>query len=205
MPAAILPAGLCNRLSSTDVAECNAAWAVVIRDIETGKLLVDAKCEHSGSLLHFAASGPSATVMERLLQLGAQCSKDRRGYGIGHYVDGETAVDCIQKLKLLPPEELCAKDNIGMTPLHVLARDIKTRTMWGGGPGRDKLVEVLAWLLQQPQVWPCLESVDIFGHTILHYCDQPSAAMVAHALERLTRRWSPARAAWTAAVVAAAF
>jgi hypothetical protein len=187
-------------------------WTVLFEKIERGTLSANARVQFGGGgrLLHWAASFPPP-VMATLLASGANPSlTNKRGDArpMHAVVSASDAEDMLDKCKMLPVSDLAAVDQYGRTPLRLLLFELRvlclmTQPAGAASARRCQLEAVLTWMLDQPE---CpLDSRDSDGRTLQQHAGKKSRAAAAISAAMAQRaRWSPARAAWTAAVVAAA-
>jgi hypothetical protein len=199
--------------SDLSTAGCGA-WKLVLAAVEAGEMAVDQtfrRCSNR-TLLHFAAWHASAAVMRRLLDLGALPSpRDADGY-VPMHLAATSSYDVLEKCKMLPAADLeCRITRNGIySPLYLITQSLLIwclpRCMPSGMSRGERLVQVLQWMLDQPE---CpIYDYDGHGCTVADVFSRNPAyarplAMV-RAAEAARRRWTPLRAVWTGAVAAVA-
>jgi hypothetical protein len=177
------------------------AWAAVLTAVEAGTLDVNV-VYYRRSLLSYAATHCSATVVKRLLHLGASPSvEDKYGTRPMHkaVLGGH---DVVAKCAMLPPGDLACQSKLFGTPLHECAFWLKR---WAPPHELfDKYLEVLQWMLAQPE---CpVRGADIYGRTAMdilngsEHCSKARDMLAAELARRA--RWTALRAAWIGVVVA---
>jgi hypothetical protein len=181
------------QLCSDDENKCRAAWSRVLASIANHTLHVDVCSISRQTLLHIATFMGMVDDVRRLLELHANPSiPESSGWLPMHFA--AIAAKCVNNptrvldiCKLLPPKDLAAKTNNGLTPLHLAI-------MHAAG------LEVIAWMADQPE--SDLEA-EFDGRRPLDLCRvfryDEAAAVIADAIAA-RRRWTPPRAAWIAAV-----
>jgi hypothetical protein len=185
----------------------SAAWTVVLAAIKAGTLHVNVS-SHGRPLLHCAAYSCSATVVKRLLEMGASPSMmDMHGSCAMHMavLGGH---DVVAKCAMLPPGDLACQSKLFGTPLHACAMKLK---MWATPPPRlvngafGKYMEALRWMLQQPGCpvdvadRHCRSPMDILNES--KHCGEACEMLAVELAPRA--RWTALRAAWAGVVVAA--
>ena len=184
-------------------------WEVVLAAVKTGKLSVNAAEARGKTLLHFAAENCSAACVKRLLELGASPSvRDMDDQTPMHLA--ADSYQALAKCKLLPSCDLNAHDNRFDTPLHIVTWEIRHLSYSPARIAKSGILDMLQWMVQQPEC--VLDDVNWLGATstsiLLLATNDGNAVMstacgVVQTAKEQRARWSPLRAAWTGAVVAA--
>lgn len=181
-----------------------ALWKTVIASIQAGKLSPNAAKSRGYTLLHAAtASHCDVSVMKQLLRLGADPSaaddfwRTPLHWTMLH-AHARIAEDTLNICRMLPVKDLNKRDTFGITPLFFLITESIDHQC---SVVIKSLIPVLTWTLEQPK---CdLEAVGNDGRTPLEFCvghSKYELANIIAAAIAARKRWTPARAAWIAAV-----
>jgi hypothetical protein len=193
-----------------------AAWDTMLHAVDLGLLQVGFQHEYnSWTLLHCAAKRCKLKTFRRLLAAGAPPSlPDHRGNTPMHLAC-TSHTDALLKCQLLPLADLARPNANGDTALHLVAEDTERHETFFASVAH--VAHILPTLFTAPHEWRLLrwmvaqevcplDATNHDGKTVLDLlagdaCAAPCAIVATAAAQRV--RWSPARAAWTGAVVGA--
>lgn len=189
-------------------------WKIIFERIANGTLSPNACNDHvmKNTLMHEAAHYPDAAIMRQLLAMGANPSAEN-AYGDRpmHWAVGNfhgNALHMLEKCRMLPVEDLAARNYKNQTPLFMFIDSYAHFTCYGSFDDYPENVKpflrVLASMLEQCHCDP--EARDNTNRTPLEDLDEnysisecgEAVAMITAAIAA-RKRWTAARATWLAA------